>query len=73
MGFPCNVGTAPSPWTHQSIIQWAKVFLMVTEARPYLPEQICVWTPKSLRLSAYIGQIWILLLLKCFSEKVFFI
>ena len=38
--FPCNVGTAPSLPTHQGIIQCTKVFLMVTKARPYLPD-IC--------------------------------
>ena len=51
--FPCDIWTAPSPLKHQSTMQCAKVFLMVTEARSYLPEKFWVGTPKSPRLNEY--------------------
>ena len=50
MNFPHNILTATSPPTYQSLNKNAKVLVLVTDARPYLPESFCRRTPKSTRL-----------------------
>ena len=44
--------TATSPPTYQSLNENAKFLVLVTEARPCLPESFWRWTPKSTRLIA---------------------
>ena len=49
--FPHNILRATSPPTYQSLNKNAKVLVLVTDARPYLPESFWRRTPKSTRLN----------------------
>ena len=50
-----NILTATSPPTCQSLNKNAKVLVLVTGARPYLPESFWRRTPKSTRLNKFIS------------------